>query len=97
MEHTDEETLTNADEKHNCEKASNAARTSRGKFKMVVIVIITLFIQFWSLCSDTAINVFFGEISLSKGLSYSQIGTVFSSYDLARFMSSPVAGSLVCM
>ena len=92
-EHDDRKPINNDD----CEKERNACGISCAKLKMVAIVIVTLFIQFWALCSDSVITVFFGNVARSKGLSYSQIGIVFSSYDLARFISSPLAGSLVSM
>ena len=67
------------------------------KYITQVRLITTLSIQFWVQCSDTAIFVFFATTAREKGLSYSQIGIVFSSYDLARFILSPAAGSLVCL
>ena len=54
-----------------------------------------LFLLFVSLCADTMLFPFFPKIAVEKGLSSIQIGAVFSSYELARFVFSPVFGSLV--
>jgi len=51
--------------------------------------------QFATLCTDTFLFPFFPHEAKSKGLKSTEIGLVFSSFELTRFAASPVAGYLV--
>ncbi|KAF6035980.1 hypothetical protein EB796_005712 [Bugula neritina] len=59
---------------------------------LLLLVVLT---QALVLSADTFLYPFFPEIALAKGISRTYIGIVFSAYKLARFATSPIAGSLV--
>ncbi|XP_067944464.1 MFS-type transporter SLC18B1-like [Watersipora subatra] len=58
---------------------------------MVVIIIALIFLSF---CIDTLLFPFFPDVALSKGLLQAEIGIVFSAFDLARFVTAPITGSM---
>lgn len=65
------------------------------KSREIAIVAVTLLIQFFALSSDSVIYSFFPIVSKEKGLTYTEIGIVFSSYGFTRCIASPICGSLV--
>jgi len=65
------------------------------KWKHVGLLILVVLTQGLVLSADSFLYPFFPEIALAKGLSKTYIGIVFSAYELARFATSPIAGSLV--
>ena len=67
------------------------------KAKELLILLMLLSIQFLALCSDTIIYPFFPAVAYNRGVSNTQIGVVFASYDFARFIASPIFGTLVSL
>lgn len=65
------------------------------KQRAILLVIIGL--QFCSICGETVIYPFFTKVALDRGLTPLQMGLVFSSFDLSRFVSSAIYGSMVCL
>ena len=74
-------------------KEDNSQTHDKAKQPFIVFMILSL--QFLALCSDTVIYPFFPKVAYDRGISNTNIGVVFSSYDLARFVASPIFGSLV--
>ena len=94
MLNTDNEVDSEGDEKNLLEGAKLAdSKPSRTKQRAMVVTI--LFLQFCALCADTIIFPFFPSIGKKKGLSNTEIGGTFSSFDLSRCIASPLFGSLV--
>ena len=60
-----------------------------------VMLCTVLLLQFCSLCADTIIFPFFPLVAKEKGLTSTHVGIVFTSFDLSRFLFSPIFGSLV--
>ena len=59
---------------------------------------LTLFgVQFLALCSDGIIFPFYPNVAVERGISNVLVGVVFSAYDITRFLSSPIFGSLVSL
>ena len=56
---------------------------------------IILCMQFSAFTADTACFAFFPNYAIKKKLTHFQIGMIFSSFDLSRFLTSPIFGSLV--
>ncbi|KAF6022354.1 SLC18B1 [Bugula neritina] len=56
---------------------------------------VLLFSQFSALCTDTFLFPFFPQEAKSKGLNHFEIGTVYGSFELARFTTAPVLGYLL--
>jgi len=67
------------------------------KRKHVGLLLLVVLTQALVLSADTFLYPFFPGIALAKGLSRTYIGIVFSAYELARFATSPIAGSLVSL
>lgn len=65
---------------------------NRRDMSLLVLVVLA---QGGSVCSDSFLYPFFPEEALRRGLTQTYIGVVFSSYEMARFVTSPIAGSLV--
>jgi len=59
------------------------------------LLLVLLFSQFSALCTDTFLFPFFPQEAKSKGLNHLEIGAVFSSFELARFITAPMLGYLV--
>lgn len=87
---TDEETKQNTEGDEDYEHPNELS-----KHKQRILIASVLCLQFASLCVDTAIFPFFPEVGRENGLTVTQIGIVFSAYDFARFVVSPICGSLV--
>ena len=64
------------------------------KARQCGMLFTVLCLQFLSLCADTSIFPFFPAIAKVKGLTTTQMGFVFSCYELSRCIFSPVCGSL---
>ena len=75
------------------QSTTKEVKPSRSKQKGMLITV--LFLQFCSLCADTIIYPFFPSIAKEKGLNNSEIGGIFSAYELSRCVTSPIFGSLV--
>ena len=73
----------------------NENATKFSTYKQLMMIFMMLSLQFLALCSDTVIYPFFPAVAFDRGITNTQIGVVFSSYDFARFVASPVFGSLV--
>ena len=69
--------------------------SSKARQRGMLFTILCL--QFLSLCADTSIYPCFPVIAKEKGLTTTQMGFVFSCYELSRFIFSPIFGSLVSM
>jgi len=67
------------------------------KWKHMGLLLLVVLTQALVLSADTFLYPFFPEIALAKGISRTYIGIVFSAYELARFATSPIAGSLVSL
>jgi len=65
------------------------------KCREYLLLGVLLFSHFVALCTDTFLFPFFPQEAKSKGLSHVEIGTVFSSFEFARFVTAPVLGYLV--
>ena len=65
------------------------------KARQCGMLFTVLCLQFLSLCADTCIFPFFPAIAEVKGLTTTQMGFVFSCYELSRCIFSPIFGSLV--
>jgi len=65
------------------------------KCREYLLLGVLLFSQFVALCTDTFLFPFFPQEAKSKGLSNVEIGTIFSSFEFARFVTAPVLGYLV--
>jgi len=63
--------------------------------KEYTLLMVLLFSQFSALCTDTFLFPFFPQEAKSKGLNHFEIGTVYGSFELARFTTAPVLGYLV--
>ncbi|KAF6022357.1 hypothetical protein EB796_019345 [Bugula neritina] len=64
------------------------------KCREYLLLGVLLFSHFVALCTDTFLFPFFPQEAKSKGLSHVEIGTVFSSFEFARFVTAPVLGYL---
>ena len=73
--------------------AADKQYLSIGKQRVMLCTILLL--QFCSLCADTIIFPFFPLVAKEKGLTSTHVGIVFTSFDLSRFLFSPIFGSLV--
>lgn len=56
---------------------------------------VILFLQFLTLSTDTILLPFFPSIGKAKGLTHTEVGVVFSAFEISRFISFPIFGSLV--
>lgn len=77
----------------NDSKATVSSELSINRQRLLLFIILLL--QFFSLCADTFIYPFFPYVSAKRGLTHTEVGLVFSAYDLPRFITSPIFGSLV--
>ena len=67
------------------------------KTKEIAMLVMVLTLQFFALCSDTILYPFFPKVAYDRGISNTQIGVVISTFDFARFVASPIFGSLVSL
>ena len=74
---------------------TTAEKEYRSKSKQRGMLFTVLCLQFLSLCADTSIFPFFPSVAGVKGLTTTQMGFVFSCYELSRCIFSPIFGSLV--
>ena len=87
---------SNADNKPtDCEQKQTSKAPPATPAKQIGLVFIVLFGQFCALCLDTFIFPFFPVIATKKGLTEFHFGLVYSAYEFARFITSPIYGSLV--
>ncbi|XP_067943441.1 MFS-type transporter SLC18B1-like [Watersipora subatra] len=59
------------------------------------MLIFLVFLQCLSRGSDTMIYPFYPEVARVEGVTMAYIGIVYSAYDLARFISSPIFGTIL--
>lgn len=89
----------NSDEKEALLQDSNtklqSTDTKLSKARELAMMFTLYFVQFLALCSDSIIVPFFPKVAVERGISNLLIGLVFASYDLTRFLASPICGSLV--
>ena len=71
----------------------NMAAPSAGKQRAMLIIVLML--QFFAFSYESCGYPFYPQIAIDKGLSSSEIGLVFAAYGAARFLSAPIAGSMV--
>ncbi|KAF6028875.1 hypothetical protein EB796_012817 [Bugula neritina] len=67
----------------------------RSKIKQILSLIVLCAVQFFAISSESAMYSCFPPAAFLKDMNNVQIGLVFSSYELARLLASPVAGLLV--
>ena len=67
------------------------------KWRQLATIFIIQFMQFGAFCSDSAIFTFFPLVSKDRGLSFTEIGVIFSAYDVTKCISAPICGSMVSM
>lgn len=65
------------------------------KAKQLLLVVTVLGIQFLCFCTDTTSYPFFPEVAKAKNLTNTQIGITFASFDITKFIVSPICGCLV--
>jgi len=87
QEREDSESLSTKQEEQACQDLT--------KCREYLLLGVLLFSQFVALCTDTFLFPFFPQEAKSKGLTHVEIGTIFSSFEFARFMTAPVLGYLV--
>ncbi|XP_067941340.1 MFS-type transporter SLC18B1-like isoform X2 [Watersipora subatra] len=59
------------------------------------MLLFLVFLQCLSRGSDTLIYPFYPEVARVKGVAMAYIGIVYSAYDLARFISAPIFGTIL--
>ena len=74
---------------------ATAEKEYPSKFKQRGMLFTVLCLLSLSLCADTSIFPFFPAVAKTKGLTTTQMGFVFSCYDVSRCIFSPIFGSLV--
>lgn len=82
-----------ANDKDSTNSGKDTGQSQRRQLSMLILVLMA---QFCTLCMDTFIFPFFPEKAEQKGLTKMHIGFVYSAYELSRFLSSPIFGSMVC-
>ena len=87
--------LENTETKRNDYSSKADEKKDPSKARQCGMLFTVLCLQFLSLCADTSIFPFFPAIAKVKGLTTTQMGFVFSCYELSRCIFSPVFGSLV--
>jgi len=76
-------------------KSQESTKPDLPKHREYLLVVVLLFSQFVAQCTDTFLFPFFPYKAKNKGLNEIDIGIVFSSFELARFVTAPVLGYLV--
>ena len=79
----------------NNKKNSKLADQKLSKVRELAMMFALYFVQFLALCSDSLIFPFFPQVAVKRGVPNLSIGLVFASYDLTRFLASPICGSWV--
>ena len=77
------------------EKGNECALYNYSKIRRIGILFTSLSLLFFALCSDFLIYPFFPNIAKKKGFSNTEIGVVYTAYNFARFLSSPITAWLV--
>ncbi|XP_067944376.1 MFS-type transporter SLC18B1-like isoform X2 [Watersipora subatra] len=94
----DTDTLDNEEETArllaNASKTGSSEDVSLTKVKHHSMLAIILTLILFPFCIDTLLFPFFPNIATEKGLMISEIGVVFASFDFARFVTAPIAGSM---
>ena len=90
-----EEEMDSEDDEKSLFQENETKEPELSRTKQRGILTTILFLQFCSLCADTIIFPFFPSVAKRKGLSNTEIGVIFSSYDFSRCITSPLFGSLV--
>ena len=95
MTYKHEEEMDSEDDEKSLFQENETKEPELSRTKQRGILATILFLQFCSLCADTIIFPFFPSVAKRKGLSNTEIGVIFSSYDFSRCITSPLFGSLV--
>jgi len=66
-----------------------------GKWKEFGLLTVVVLLQGVVVCSESFLYPFFPEEAIKRGLTQTHIGIVFSAYELGRFLTAGIAGSLV--
>lgn len=75
------------------EDSRDSKPDSRCTHKLALLALLAL--QFCHLTTDSFLIPFYPSEAFRKGLTQAQIGVVYSAYELTRFLSAPIFGSLV--
>ncbi|XP_067950208.1 MFS-type transporter SLC18B1-like isoform X2 [Watersipora subatra] len=65
------------------------------KAKNYILLVVLLFLQYMARAADTMVLPFYPEKALAKGLTMKDVGIIYAVYDLSRFISSPILGSIL--
>ena len=65
------------------------------KSRQYLITLTLLSVKFCVIMTDTALFPFFPAAAKRKGLEETQTGVIFASYEICRFLASPLNGILV--
>ena len=85
--------LVAATEKRSNFNSSSITTADTWKHKLGLIALLSL--QFCHLTTDSFLIPFYPAEALSKNLTQTHIGLVYSAYEFTRFISAPIFGSLV--
>ena len=89
----EEESETLLKEAENSTQVKQKHSLSKGKQRGLFLTILSL--QGLALFESTSIITFFPVAARDKGLSTTQMGIVISAFSIARFIFSPICGSMV--
>ena len=73
----------------------NEAAVSLSKSRQYVLLLSLVTVNFCMQMIDSSLYPFFPEAAKRKGLMEANIGIIFASYDICRFLGSPLSGILV--
>ena len=73
----------------------NEAVVSLSKSRQYMLLFSLLTLNFCMQMIDSLLYPFFPEAAKRKGLMEANIGIIFASYDICRFLGSPLSGILV--
>jgi len=68
---------------------------ANSKWKDFGLLTVVVLLQGAVVCSESFLYPFFPEEAVKRGLTQTHIGIVFSAYELGRFLTAGIAGSLV--
>jgi len=79
----------------NQEKAENTGQKTGFRWKEIALFLVVLCMQCGTAISESFMFPFFPIEADKRQLTQTHIGLVFSAYEVGRFLTSPIAGSLV--
>ena len=77
------------------DNVSNETVVSLSKSRQYMLLFSLLTLNFCMQMIDSLLYPFFPEAAKRKGLMEANIGIIFASYDICRFLGSPLSGILV--